>query len=417
MPVPTEELRCSFCGSPRAEVRKLIAGPQVYICDRCIVGSRTAHDPLAPRTLRCSFCNKRGSEVDWLHAGPNVQICNECIVLCHEILGESMPTPPDRYSQLPYRRCGQRGLKLPAVSLGAWHNFGGRADQEEARRMLRRAFDLGVTHFDLANNYGPPPGSAETNVGKILKSDFSAYRDELILSTKAGYRMWPGPYGDGGSKKYLLASLDQSLQRLGVEYVDIFYHHRPDSECPIEESVEALALAVQQGKALYAAISNYSGDSIATAESVARSYGTSILVDQVSYSMLNRGPETGVLPQTAEVGMGVVAFSPLRQGLLSDKYLDGIPENSRAADPDGFLKREHVTPELVTKLRRLNEIAAERGESLAKMALRWLLKDDRVTTLLVGARNVAQLEENVEAVQRASFSDEELARIEAALAS
>jgi L-glyceraldehyde 3-phosphate reductase len=334
---------------------------------------------------------------------------------------------PD-YSSLPngwFRRCGASGLKLPAISLGCWHNFGGAgtgslglADEgefhENCRRMLFRAFDLGITHFDLANNYGPPPGSAEERVGPILKE---MPRDELIVATKAGYGMWPGPYGDGGSRKYLLASLDQSLKRLGLEYVDIFYHHRPDSETPLEESLGALDTAVRSGKAIYAAISNYSGALTADALRVCERDGLVMpILHQPSYSMLNRGPERDVLPVTRQLGLGVIAFSPLRQGLLTDKYLHGIPEDSRAASPSGFLRRENVTPEVVAKVRKLAEIAKERGQSLAQMALAWSVRPGAATSALIGASRPEQIEENVAAIAGVGFSDEELRRIDEALA-
>lgn len=330
--------------------------------------------------------------------------------------GDGMAFQADRYDQMQYRRCGRSGLLLPAISLGCWHNFGDRANQEEARKMLIRAFDLGITHFDLANNYGPPPGSAETNVGRILKKEFAAHRDELILSTKAGYRMWPGPYGEWGSRKYLVASLDQSLKRLGVEYVDIFYSHRPDPETPLEETMAALDQVVRQGKALYAGISSYRGAQTVEAQRLLTARGTPVTIHQPSYSLLNRWVESDLLEHTDRLGIGVIAFCPLAQGLLTGKYLEGIPADSRAANPDGFLKESAITPPLQAKLRRLNAIATERGQSLAQMALAWVLRDARVTSALIGASRVSQIEENVKALDAAPFSEEELRRIDAVLA-
>lgn len=317
-----------------------------------------------------------------------------------------------RYAQMEYRRCGRSGLLLPAISLGCWHNFGDRADQDVARQMLHRAFDLGITHFDLANNYGPPPGSAERNVGRILKEDFAAHRDELILSTKAGSPMWPGPYGDWGSKKYLIASLDQSLKRLGVEYVDIFYHHRPDPETPLEETLSALDQIVRQGKVLYVGVSSYNGAATCESQKILAALGTPLTIHQPVYNLMNRWVEDDLLPHTGRLGIGVIAFCPLAQGLLTSRYLEGIPEDSRAANPDGFLRRESITPALQEKLRALNDLARERGQTLAQMALTWVLRDQRVTSALIGASRVSQIEENVAALAAAPLSDEERQRID-----
>ena len=321
----------------------------------------------------------------------------------------------DRYERMTYRRCGCSGLMLPAVSLGCWHNFGDGDDLDEARRMLHRAFDLGITHFDLANNYGPPGGSAERNVGRFLREDFASHRDELIISTKAGFYMWPGPYGDHGSKKYLVSSLDQSLQRLGLDYVDIFYHHRPDPATPLEETIGTLQLLVQQGKCLYAGISNYRGAATVEAERIIERQHGHITIHQPNYSMLSRWIEGDLLPHTGRLGIGVIVFSPLAQGMLSDKYLDGIPEDSRAAKPTGFLRSDQITEGVMVKVRALNEIAKAGGQSLAQMALAWCLRDERVTSVLVGASRVTQIEENVAALDCLSFADDELQAIEAAL--
>lgn len=315
-----------------------------------------------------------------------------------------------------YNRCGRSGLLLPAVSLGLWHNFGGVDPLENARAMLLRAFDLGITHFDLANNYGPPPGSAEESLGRVLRSDLGAWRDELVVSTKAGYRMWPGPYGDFGSRKYLLASLDQSLRRMGLEYVDIFYSHRRDPETPLEETMGALDAAVRQGKALYAGISSYQPEDTRRAARILRDLGTPCLIHQPSYSMLNRWIENGLTDVLREEGIGCIAFSPLAQGLLTDRYLDGIPRDSRAAKPHGFLKPERITPELLARVRSLAGIAASRGQSLAQMALAWVLRLPEVTSVLVGASKVSQIEEDVAALSAAPFGAEEIARIDAVLA-
>ena len=321
-----------------------------------------------------------------------------------------------RYEKMLYRRCGHSGLDLPVLSLGCWHNFGAQADADEARKMLCRAFDLGITHFDLANNYGPPPGSAETFVGRMLAKDFRGYRDELIISSKAGWGMWPGPYGDWGSRKYLLASLDQSLKRLGLEYLDIFYSHRPDPKTPLEETIGALKTAVQSGKALYAGISSYSGERTAEAVKIAGAMGLTLLIHQPAYSMLNRGIETDLLPQTRRLGLGVIAFCPLAQGLLTDKYLSGIPKSSRAAQPGSYLKEKSQSPENVGKVKALNGLALKRGQSLAQMALAWVLRDEAVTSALIGASRVSQIEENVEALDNLQFSSEELAEIDRILA-
>jgi len=314
-----------------------------------------------------------------------------------------------------YRRCGRSGLKLPAISLGCWHNFGGNANHDEARKMLHRAFCLGITHFDLANNYGPPGGSAEEFVGKTLAQDFKGYRDELIISTKAGYYMWPGPYGEWGSRKYLLASLDQSLQRLGLDYVDIFYSHRPDNDTPLEETIGALGSAVRLGKALYVGISSYNGAMTEAAMKIAHELRTPLIIHQPAYSMLDRWIEADLLPQTRRFGLGVIAFCPLAQGLLTDKYLKGIPKDSRAASPDGFLRPEHVTPEAIAKVKQLNEMARRRGQTMAQMALAWVLRDEAVTSALIGASRVKQIDDNVAALANLRFSAEELAEIDRVL--
>ncbi|MEO3823927.1 L-glyceraldehyde 3-phosphate reductase [Actinomadura sp. B10D3] len=317
----------------------------------------------------------------------------------------------DRYERTPYRRCGRSGLLLPAISLGLWHNFGDDRPLDVQRAILRRAFDLGVTHFDLANNYGPPYGSAEINFGRILREDLAPYRDEIIISTKAGYDMWPGPYGEWGSRKYLLSSLDQSLRRMGVDYVDIFYSHRFDPETPLEETMGALDRAVRSGKALYAGISSYSPERTAEAAAILRDMGTPLLIHQPSYSMLNRWIEGGLLDTLEREGAGCIAFSPLAQGMLSDRYLDGIPEGSRASKGTSF-SSSLLTEENLRHVRKLNEIAKERGQSLAQMALAWSLRDGRVTSALIGASSVAQLEENLAALDRLDFSADELAAID-----
>jgi len=321
-----------------------------------------------------------------------------------------------RYDTMQYRRSGRSGIQLPAISLGLWHNFGGVDNFENARAMLRRAFDLGITHFDLANNYGPPYGSAEENFGQILRKDFLPYRDELIISTKAGWDMWPGPYGNLGSRKYILASLDQSLKRMGLEYVDIFYHHRPDPETPMEESLGALDTAVRLGKALYAGISAYNAKQTAEAIRILRDLGTPCLIHQPKYSMLVRDPEQGVLDVLGKEGAGCIVFSPLAQGLLSNRYLQGIPTDSRAAR-DFFLKRKDIDERKVAMLRELNALAQQRGQSLAEMAVAWVLRDPRVTSALVGTSKVEQVDDNVAALKNLAFTAEELRKIDGILAS
>ena len=321
-----------------------------------------------------------------------------------------------RYSKIAYRRCGNSGLMLPSISLGLWHNFGHVDLRSNFENILYTAFDLGITHFDLANNYGPPPGSAESNFGAILKDGFGRYRDEMIISTKAGYTMWDGPYGDWGSKKYLVASLDQSLKRMGLEYVDIFYHHRPDPNTPIEESMMALDLIVRQGKALYVGISNYPPDLAQKAFDVLRELGTPCIIHQPKYSMFERTPEAGLLDTLKKNNIGCIAFSPLAQGLLSDKYLKGIPDQSRAAR-NPSLSPDQITPEMVLKITKLNDFAAKRGQKLAEMAISWLLKDARVTSVLIGASKVDHIHDAYRAHQRTDFSETELVEIEAVLAS
>lgn len=319
---------------------------------------------------------------------------------------------PTRYNDMLYRRCGRSGLNLPAISLGLWHNFGAIDSFETARAMVGRAFDLGITHFDLANNYGPPPGSAEENFGKILRQDLKPYRDELIISTKAGYPMWDGPYGSGGSRKYLIASLDQSLKRMGLEYVDIFYHHCPDNNTPVEESLAALDHAVRSGKALYAGISSYDAELTRKAAGILRDLGTPCLIHQPVYNMFNRWVESGLLDALRDEGIGCIAFSPLAQGLLTDRYLGGIPGDSRAGKPHGFLRPAEVTEEKLAKVRRLNDIAQRRGQSLAQMAIAWLLRHDAITSVIVGASKVRQLEDDVAGLKMMSFSAEELKSID-----
>jgi L-glyceraldehyde 3-phosphate reductase len=316
-----------------------------------------------------------------------------------------------RYDRMTYRRTGRSGLDLPAVSLGLWQNFGGDRPLETSRAIVRRAFDLGITHFDLANNYGPPYGSAEETFGRLLEQDLRPYRDELVISTKAGYDMWPGPYGDHGSRKYLLSSLDQSLRRMGLDYVDIFYSHRFDPDTPLEETMGALDSAVRQGKALYVGISSYSPAKTREAAAILRDLGTPLLIHQPSYSLLNRWIEGGLLDALTDVGAGCIVFSPLAQGMLTDKYLNGIPEESRAAR-DGSLSPELLSDEALARIRSLNEIAQGRGQSLAQMALAWTLRDPRVTSTLIGASSVEQLEANVGALERLDFSPEELAEID-----
>ncbi len=320
-----------------------------------------------------------------------------------------------RYDSMQYRRSGRSGIKLPAISLGLWHNFGGVDNFENSRAMLRRAFDLGVTHFDLANNYGPPYGSAEETFGQILKKDFLPYRDELIISSKAGWDMWPGPYGNLGSRKYMLASLDQSLKRMGLEYVDIFYHHRPDPDTPMEESLGALDTAVRSGRALYVGISSYNAKQTAEAVKILRDLGTPCLIHQPKYSMFVRDPEQGLLDVLGKEGVGSIVFSPLAQGLLSDRYLNGIPSDSRAAR-DFFLKKKDIGEDKLAKIRALNEIAKQRGQTLAEMAVAWVLRDPRVTSALVGTSKVSQVDDNVAALKNPKFSAQELLMIDAVLA-
>ena len=320
-----------------------------------------------------------------------------------------------RYEQMSYRRCGKSGLLLPAISLGLWHNFGSVDVFEQFKQIAFRAFDQGITHFDLANNYGPVYGSAEENFGRILRKGLGAYRDELLISTKAGYDMWPGPYGNWGSRKYLMASLDQSLKRMGLEYVDIFYSHRPDPLTPIEETMGALADIVRQGKALYVGISNYNPEQTRAALAVLKEYKVHCLIHQARYSMFDRWVESELLSVLDEEGVGMIAFSPLAQGLLTDKYLQGIPENSRAAKPTGHLKREQVTADKIARAARLNELAAQRGQTLAEMALAWILRDKRVTSVLIGASSVAQLDDNLKTLNHLDFSTDELKQIESIL--
>jgi L-glyceraldehyde 3-phosphate reductase len=321
-----------------------------------------------------------------------------------------------RYDGMTYNRCGRSGLKLPAVSLGLWHNFGGVDTFENARAMLRRAFDLGITHFDLANNYGPPPGSAEETFGAILRKDLHPYRDELIISSKAGYYMWPGPYGEWGSRKYLVASLDQSLRRMGLDYVDIFYHHRPDPDTPLEETMTALDHIVRQGKALYVGISNYNAEQTRAAAQMLRELGTPCLINQVPYSMFRRWVEPDLLASAAQESIGLIFFSPLAQGLLTNRYLDGIPANSRAAKPGTFLKEDRITPEYLAKARQLDELARTRGQSLAQMALAWVMRHPVSTSVLIGASTVGQVEDCAAMMDNMTFTQDELQAIEAILA-
>ncbi|MBI2416870.1 MAG: L-glyceraldehyde 3-phosphate reductase [Ignavibacteriales bacterium] len=324
-------------------------------------------------------------------------------------------TNPDRYKDMTYNRCGKSGIKLPAISLGLWHNFGGVDNFENSKKILFKAFDSGITHFDLANNYGPPPGSAEETLGRILKSDLYPFRDELIISTKAGYTMWDGPYGDFGSRKYLIASLDQSLKRLGLDYVDIFYHHRPDAETPLEESMLALDHIVRSGKALYAGISNYGADDTRKATEILESLGTPCLIHQAKYNMFNRWIEEKLLETLQAEGVGCIVFSPLAQGLLTDRYLKGIPADSRAGKSHGFLKVEQITPDLLGKISELEKIAIRRMQTLAQMALAWTLRLPGVTSTLIGASTVEQLVNNIAALQNLQFSSEEIAAIDGIL--
>ncbi|TYS52028.1 L-glyceraldehyde 3-phosphate reductase [Bacillus infantis] len=317
-----------------------------------------------------------------------------------------------RYETMKYNRSGRSGLRLPAISLGLWHNFGGTDTYENGREMLRRAFDLGITHFDLANNYGPPAGSAEEMFGRMMQSDFAPYRDEMIISTKAGYYMWPGPYGEWGSRKYLISSLDQSLKRMGLDYVDIFYSHRPDPDTPLEETMGALDTIVRQGKALYVGISSYSAEQTEEAVKILNRLGTPLVIHQPSYSMLNRWIEDGLQDVLEKNGVGSIAFCPLAQGLLTNKYINGIPEDSRAASKTGALQGDQVTEQTIEKVRKLHELASERGQSLAQMSLAWVLRGGRVTSALIGASRVSQIEENVAALDNLEFTSEELNRIE-----
>ncbi|MDU7481327.1 MAG: L-glyceraldehyde 3-phosphate reductase [Hafnia alvei] len=323
---------------------------------------------------------------------------------------------PERYQSMEYRRCGNSGLQLPAISLGLWHNFGDTTLFDNSRDMLLRAFDLGITHFDLANNYGPPPGSAETNFGRVLQHDLLPYRDEMVISSKAGYTMWGGPYGDWGSKKYLVASLNQSLKRMGLDYVDIFYHHRPDPNTPLEETMGALDLIVRQGKALYVGLSNYPAETARQAIAILRDLGTPCLIHQPKYSMFERWVEGGLLDVLQEEGVGSIAFSPLAGGLLTDRYLHGIPEDSRAAHSQ-FLKPEAITEQKLEKIKQLNEMALARGQKLSQMALAWVLRGDRVTSVLIGASRISQIEDAVGMLENRHFSAEELSAIEMILAS
>lgn len=318
----------------------------------------------------------------------------------------------NRYDLMEYRRCGKSGLLLPILSLGLWHNFGHVDNLDNAKQILHTAFDNGITHFDLANNYGPPPGSAEENFGKIFKESLFAYRDELIISSKAGYLMWPGPYGEWGSKKYLVASLDQSLKRMGLDYVDIFYHHRPDPNTPLEETMAALDLIVRQGKALYVGISNYNAENTLKASKILKELGTPCLIHQPKYNMMDRWVENGLLNTLQDEGIGCIPFSPLEQGILTSKYLKGIPEDSRAAKSTGFLKKDQVTDVVINKVKELNKIALKRDQTLAQMAIAWLLKDKRVTSVLVGASSTNQLLDNLGALKNLDFSDSELKEIE-----
>lgn len=320
-----------------------------------------------------------------------------------------------RYEKMIYNKCGNSGLKLPAISLGLWHNFGGINVFENSRQILHKAFDLGITHFDLANNYGPPYGSAEETFGRIMDLDFKPYRDELLISTKAGYDMWPGPYGNWGSKKYLTASIDQSLKRIGLDYVDIFYHHRPDSETPLEETMAALDLIVKQGKALYVGISNYNPNQTKEAAKILKKQGTPFIINQVRYSMLERWVEDELLDTAQEQGIGIIAFVPLAQGLLTGKYLSGIPKDSRAAGPSRFLNDNDITEEKLNKIKQLNEIANSRGQSLAQMAIAWVIRKKPVVSALIGASRPEQIEENIGAIDQFKFTDDELKTIDGIL--
>ncbi len=318
----------------------------------------------------------------------------------------------DRYNQMKYNRCGKSGLLLPAVALGLWHNFGDKADFNNIKEMLLGAFDMGITHFDLANNYGPAPGAAETNFGKVINGDLKPYRDEIIISTKAGYKMWEGPYGDWGSKKYMLSSLDQSLKRMGLDYIDIFYSHRPDPDTPLEETCEALATAVKSGKALYVGVSNYDAPTTARAYDILKDMGVTLLIHQPRYSMMNRWVEDGLLDVLEDKGMGAACFSPLAQGILSGRYLNGIPSDSRAGSGSVFLKPENITDELLAKLNALNAIAQNRGQTLAQMALAWVLNSKCITSVIIGASRFSQIKENVGTIDNLDFTADELAEID-----
>jgi|TARA_R110002049_G_scaffold62170_6_gene166441 L-glyceraldehyde 3-phosphate reductase len=324
---------------------------------------------------------------------------------------------PSRYDNMKYRRCGKSGLDLPAISLGLWHNFGHSDDLKVGREILRTAFDLGITHFDLANNYGPPYGAAEENFGRILKKDFLAYRDELLISSKAGWDMWPGPYGNFGSKKYLVASLDQSLKRMGLDYVDVFYHHRPDPDTPLEETMGALDLIVRQGKALYVGISQYSAADTIKAAKILKELGTPCLIHQPRYNMMDRWVEKDLLNVLDESGIGAIAFSPLEQGILTNKYLNGFPEDSRAVKDGRYLKSSNITSTVLSQVKKLNDLAEERGQSLAQMAIAWLLKSPTITSVLVGVSKASQLQDNVNSLQNLSFTEDELLKIETILKS
>lgn len=321
---------------------------------------------------------------------------------------------PGRYSFMQYRRCGNSGLKLPVISLGLWHNFGINDDYQKCRSIIHTAFDSGITHFDLANNYGPPPGAAEETFGKIMKQDLKPYRDEIIISSKAGWPMWPGPYGDLGSKKYLIASLDQSLKRMGLDYVDIFYHHRPDPETPVEETIGTLDLMIRQGKALYAGISSYSAEDTEKAYAISKALGTPLLIHQPRYSMLDRWIEKGLLDVLQKTGMGCITFSSLEQGILTDKYLNGIPQDSRAASNrgNGAIEATQISDAVLNKVRRLNDVAVSRNQTLAQMALAWILKDQRITSVIIGASRAEQVLNSVQCLHRLAFSSEELNTIE-----
>ncbi|WP_339718083.1 L-glyceraldehyde 3-phosphate reductase [Cyclobacterium amurskyense] len=324
---------------------------------------------------------------------------------------------PSRYDNMKYRRCGKSGLDLPAISLGLWHNFGHSDDLKVGREILRTAFDLGITHFDLANNYGPPYGAAEENFGRILKKDFLAYRDELLISSKAGWDMWPGPYGNFGSKKYLVASLNQSLKRMGLDYVDVFYHHRPDPDTPLEETMGALDLIVRQGKALYVGISQYSAADTIKAAKILKELGTPCLIHQPRYNMMDRWVEKDLLNVLDESGIGAIAFSPLEQGILTNKYLNGFPEDSRAVKDGRYLKSSNITSTVLSQVKKLNDLAEERGQSLAQMAIAWLLKSPTITSVLVGVSKASQLQDNVNSLQNLSFTEDELLKIETILKS